>query len=198
MGASSSPGPLFWSLKLNVRVSLCQCRGCQCAPCSSSEHLSFLGCRCPAVCSTCVSGLRPQPQPERLIPWGTAGARGPPAALAMFPHPQYLWVFGIEFSWFYFATPPLRLGGYKKAVGWGWAGMVWGSSIFSFLCVYVYLTVLSHPYWPFFTPHICTVQAIKTLISDQGPVHISLANQSLLLYCSTSGPGTTWHLPAWF
>lgn len=94
-----------------------------------------------AVCITCVSGLRPQPQPERLISWGTAGARGPPAALAMLPHPQYLWVFGIEFiefSWFYFPTPALRLGGYKKAVGWGWAGMVWGSSVFPFyVCMFV-------------------------------------------------------------
>lgn len=150
-----------------------------------------------AVCSTCVSGLRPQPQPERLIPWGTAGARGPPAALAMFPHPQYLWVFGIEFSWFYFPTPPQTRWLQKGSrVGVGRDGM--GSSVFSFSCVYVYLTVLSHPYWPFLIPHICTVQAIKTLISDQGPVHISLANQSLLLYCGTSGPGTAHHLPVWF
>lgn len=37
------------------------------------------------------------------------------------------------------------------------------------------------PYWPFLTPHIRTVQAIKTLISDQSPGHISSAAPSPVL-----------------
>lgn len=32
----------------------------------------------------------------------------------------------------------------------------------------IYLTVLPSSHWPFPIPHICTVQAIKTLVSDQG------------------------------
>lgn len=54
--------------------------------------------------------------------------------------------------------------------------------------MYVYLRVFSHPYWPFLTPRICTVQAIKTLISDQVPVHVSLATTSpvLVLECQST------------
>lgn len=147
-----------------------------------------------------VSVLRPQPQPERLIPWPAAGGGDPPAVLATFPHPQCLWVSGIEFSWFYSPTPPLRLDRSQKGSRVGVAGMVWGSSVVSFLRVCVYLAVLSHPYWPFLTLRICTVQAIKTLISNQGPVHSSLGNRHqystpVLRYWSTSVPGTTRHLP---
>lgn len=94
-----------------------------------------------AVCSTCVSGLRPQPQPEHFIPWGAAGAERLPAALAMSPSPQYLWVFGIKFSGFTLPQQPLRLGSFQKGSG---VGMVWGRRLF-LSCVCVYLMVLSHP-----------------------------------------------------
>lgn len=73
--------------------------------------------------------------------------------------------------WFYSptATPQTRLISERQ---WGGDGV--GSSVVPFMCVC--LSDGSLPScWPFLTPHVCTVQAIKTLISDQGPGHTSLA-----------------------
>lgn len=88
-----------------------------------------------AVCGTCVSGLRPQPQPECWSPCGAVSAGEAPAALAESPS-RYLWVSGNELSWF---CPPHTPGeeGFRKAVGWV-AGVAVGHLFFTFYaCMFI-------------------------------------------------------------